>query len=322
MGRSVSTRLRNVTLVGLVLLDLFLANASFADLEIQAPSKGGLDCLIQETSYRFTGAAELVSGEPRPFETALHFRRQGLFEKANVAEDAVVGQLETQSVLKLDRVQVHQGINDSSTRVMRLGNGISAIAKLDGIHEDTGAEVAAYQVSRRLGLNLVPVTVRRFIPKNLEPSFSGYLSLQYFVKEAQPAHKVLGWRTHPEVKTLRFLDFLINNTDRHENNVIFKNGKMFAIDHGLAFQTRTVGKSLSTLSDLEFADYLPKPDAVKKLLEFDPPTVHHAFKDLLEGYQIRAFLANRREFLLTLYFWQRKGHFRDLPLIRLRDVRE
>lgn len=102
------------------------------------------------------------------------------------------------------------------------------------------AEVAAYELDRAIGLGIVPVTV--------EAKFQGIKgSLQVFVE------KTAGHEYSSE-KKMEIFDYLINNWDRHNFNRLSFEGRVVAIDHGLAFQPK--GKELG-FNPPESIDRLP-----------------------------------------------------------------
>lgn len=87
-------------------------------------------------------------------------------------------------------------------------------------------ERAAYLISRFLGFNFVPPTVIKVI--NGEEG-----SLQEFVEDAEIGFEA-GDIDKDEITKLIIFDQLITNIDRNKGNYLVKNGKIFAIDHGLS----------------------------------------------------------------------------------------
>ena len=90
-------------------------------------------------------------------------------------------------------------------------------------------EAAAYELSKLLGIKMVPPTITRKIDGDVG-------SVQEFIEGATP-----GFIYNPEklnTKQLRdaaFFDVLIGNTDRHSGNFLIKDDKIILIDHGFAF---------------------------------------------------------------------------------------
>ncbi|WP_413586842.1 hypothetical protein [Bdellovibrio sp. HCB274] len=103
---------------------------------------------------------------------------------------------------------------------------------------DTGKnEVAAYAVDKYLGLKSVPVTVK----KELNGKEG---TVQYRVKDLKKIDDSADYVGDPS--ELGFFDYLIANGDRHGRNYLQKSdGKVVAIDHGLAFDN---GKSMDPIA--------------------------------------------------------------------------
>jgi uncharacterized repeat protein (TIGR03843 family) len=92
-------------------------------------------------------------------------------------------------------------------------------------------EVAAYELSRWLGWDLVPVTVGR----SAEDLGTG--SLQVFIDHDPEQHYFTLQETHRATfKRLAFFDILANNADRKAGHCLLDStGRIRAIDHGLTF---------------------------------------------------------------------------------------
>jgi uncharacterized repeat protein (TIGR03843 family) len=93
-------------------------------------------------------------------------------------------------------------------------------------------EVAAYELSRALDWDLVPVTIRREGPLGLG-------SVQAFVDADFEQHYFTLYEdesTHPTLRRMCALDFVGNNTDRKSGHVLLgRDGRIRGIDHGLMF---------------------------------------------------------------------------------------
>lgn len=98
----------------------------------------------------------------------------------------------------------------------------------DSLHR---REVAAYELSRWLGWDLVPVTVAR------EGGELGPGSLQAFVDHDPEQHYFTLQEAHRQTfKRLAFFDILANNADRKAGHCLLDPaGRVWAIDHGLTF---------------------------------------------------------------------------------------
>ena len=93
-------------------------------------------------------------------------------------------------------------------------------------------EVAAYELSRALGWDVVPVTVRREGPLGLG-SFQDFVDADfeqhYFTLYEDEAH-------HPTLRRMCAFDLVGNNTDRKSGHVLLGlDGRIRGIDHGLMF---------------------------------------------------------------------------------------
>jgi uncharacterized repeat protein (TIGR03843 family) len=98
-----------------------------------------------------------------------------------------------------------------------------------GLHQ---REVAAYELSRALGWDLVPETVDR-----REGPF-GRGSVQRFVPEEGQDHYFTlredeAW--WPTLKAMASFDVVANNADRKSGHVLLAEGRLWAIDNGLCF---------------------------------------------------------------------------------------
>ncbi len=150
--------------------------------------------------------------------------------------------------LELDgvtRTAVFKTIDDQRQGITRLADG-----RLEVNFADTWrTEVAAYIVDRMIGLGLVPATVEREYRGR-----SG--SLQWWVEaEMTEARRVRDNIQPPDARmwlrqqlTMELFDNLIDNTDRHLNNILVtKTFELRLIDHSRAFTTSSTLKPKHTL---------------------------------------------------------------------------
>lgn len=98
-------------------------------------------------------------------------------------------------------------------------------------------ERAAYLIDTILGFELVPPTVLRMIEGKIG-------SLQEFIPDPKTGYELRlkveleqGRIEEEEVIKLALFDLIIVNTDRYPANYIIKDGKLYAIDNGLALKT-------------------------------------------------------------------------------------
>ncbi len=94
-------------------------------------------------------------------------------------------------------------------------------------------EIAAYELSKALGYDIIPPTVYRDGP-------SGEGSLQLFVEYDHTEHyfHLLEQRpdTHSQLRTMTVFDVVANNTDRKGGHVLLDaDGHVWGIDHGVCF---------------------------------------------------------------------------------------
>lgn len=137
--------------------------------------------------------------------------------------------------------ELNGGVNE--TIVVKLKNDGQGIFKPQkgehpGLRRDMGGDLfkrerAAYLVDRFLDLGLVPSTVIREIDDEIG-------SIQEFIPDA----KFIGEFTEDEKKQYKteliklfLFDAVIWNQDRHGKNFLLKDGKIYAIDNGYAFDS-------------------------------------------------------------------------------------
>jgi uncharacterized repeat protein (TIGR03843 family) len=99
-----------------------------------------------------------------------------------------------------------------------------------GLHR---REVAAYRLSKAMGLDVVPATVLRDGP-------AGEGSVQWFVEARFDEHYFTLYAEHPEMhdqlQAIAVFDFVANNTDRKGGHCLAdRNDRVWAIDNGLCF---------------------------------------------------------------------------------------
>lgn len=94
-------------------------------------------------------------------------------------------------------------------------------------------EVAAYELGRDLGWNVVPLTVAR------EDAPHGIGSVQWFIDADFEQHyftMLEDENTHDQLRRMAVFDFISNNTDRKGGHcLIDADGHIWGIDNGLSF---------------------------------------------------------------------------------------
>jgi uncharacterized repeat protein (TIGR03843 family) len=156
-------------------------------------------------------------------------------------------------------------------------------------------EVAAFELSNSLGLNLVPETVVRpdapygvgSIQRFIEADFSEH----YFTLIEDPQFE-------PELRRIAGLDLLLNNADRKGGHILRSiDDGLFAIDNGLSFH---VAPKLRTVMWDYAGDRLPVEieNVLSRLVEEIPAKV----SALIERDEIAALVVRARRLIDTPYF--------------------
>jgi hypothetical protein len=116
-------------------------------------------------------------------------------------------------------------------------------------------ERAAYLIDLFLGLELVPPTVMRALPEMDadNPKMEQVGSIQQFIEDARVGKELTEEEKNKvpkdEVMKLTLFDYMLQNTDRHDENYLVKNNKLYAIDHGLCLGTEihSIGSSRASI---------------------------------------------------------------------------
>jgi hypothetical protein len=160
-----------------------------------------------------------------------------------------------------------------------------------GYWESYQAEVAAYELDRILGLNMVPPTVVRRIEGNKG-------SLQYWVEEtelyrdvADETPRTPAWSR--QLSRMKFFDCLIHNDDRNAQNfLVDKDFTIILIDHSRGF--------ISSDKMLKNKKKLPNAydrKLVERMKGFTKEGLEEKLGDYLMGAQIDGILKRRDKLL-------------------------
>lgn len=118
-------------------------------------------------------------------------------------------------------------LKDDGSAVYKPHDAYEGKRRMEFIHN----ERAAYLIDRFLGFNFVPPTVVRELTK-------GIGSLQEFIADAKLGYELKpGDLSEEERLKIELFDALIVNSDRNLGNYLVKDGKIYAIDHGLALSS-------------------------------------------------------------------------------------
>lgn len=200
----------------------------FLSVLMNSEAQGALLC-----QKLFTDSKELSQ------ERIWELQQNQRFEEASKLEQKLIDELQNQKVISNEPI----GVGLSSARWVKLEGGLEGIWKPDiavsrietldfsgkvistqdiKIPGSVNKEIASYVINRILGARIVPVTVERYLN-----GVRGSLQVKVEALENEK-HK-----NYPSVFAL--FDGLVANSDRHGGNVLTRNGKPIAIDHGLAF---------------------------------------------------------------------------------------
>ena len=191
---------------------------------------------------------------------------------------------------KIQTYAVFKSINDRRFGITQLSGGSEVDFK-----DSWKFEVAAYELDKLLGLNMVPVTVER--------SYKGSKgSLQIWVpncmteddrlKKKLTPPDTLSWRQ--ELAKMHIFDALIYNSDRNQGNLLITSDwKLFMIDHSRTF------KNLDVLRGPQDLNYFSRSlmNSIKKL---DKATLMEHCGHYLMSTEIETML-KRRDLLVQLY---------------------
>ncbi|MBC7371097.1 MAG: hypothetical protein H7326_06000, partial [Bdellovibrionaceae bacterium] len=151
---------------------------------------------------------ELWKLEEEGSEKALAFKKdlQHRLQNGKVYSSAVIGEMNT-AVNNPELVTFEDGLQGVWKRKEGIGSGNS--------------EIAAYLVDSKIKSNLVPITV-----PYKKDGVDGTIQLFVSAEEAK-------LKDFPS--ELKFIDYLLENGDRHGGNYLISNGRLVAIDNGISF---------------------------------------------------------------------------------------
>lgn len=188
-----------------------------ASMEARITDSTSVKVLSSENSL-----AEKV--DPAAFKANPQIEIWRLTESGSGKQAAILTKEIENSLQNSKVVTTHNLGNTASKPVLvTLENGLSGVwKKMEGGFTSGEAEIAAYKVDQKLGLNNVPITVERELN-----GVKG--TIQLFIPYTDKV------RLNNEPRSFSFFDTLLNNRDRHGGNYLTAEGRPILIDNGLSF---------------------------------------------------------------------------------------
>ena len=152
----------------------------------------------------------------------------------------------------------------------------------NGYFESYKSEIAAYELDKLLGLNMVPVAVERRVNNELGAAIMWVEGVRSW-ESVQPLPKPATWGF--QLARMKMFDDLISNSDRNKGNLIVDaDWHIFLIDHSRAF-----------VADVKLPQELQNIDRKlwDKMLALDAATLKTSLGAYLDGRQIQALLKRR-----------------------------
>lgn len=138
-------------------------------------------------------------------------------------------------------------LSDGTTGVWKPDEVLTINGPIRGL---ANKEVAAYLIDQKLGLNLVPITVKRELDGKQGSIQLRVNNLDIFKRKEQNLNskKSEFYEYEPDPDALLFLDDLLANTDRNKKNVLSSGGKAVAIDHNVSLTRDSHGYFRETVN--------------------------------------------------------------------------
>jgi len=175
-------------------------------------------------------------------------------------------------------------------------------ARIKGFKETWKGEIAAYRLSRALGLNMVPPTVEREFQGD-RGSCQMYVpywnNLETIMRKKLTPQGIKALYFDREIRLQRAFDNLIYNVDRHQRNyLITEDWRMILIDHSRTFATDKKART-DLIYDEKYKEgpqfvMVPLPRAFFEALKgLTAESVRTTVGDYLDDDEIAATMARR-----------------------------
>ncbi len=120
-------------------------------------------------------------------------------------------------------------------------------SRRNGFSESYKAEIAAYQLDRLLGMDMVPPVVERTIDGKVGAAVYWIENTTGWNKDKPAQGPEPEWSK--QISRMKLFDQLIANIDRNQGNLLYdRDWHLFLIDHSRAFTTRTSAEGISALN--------------------------------------------------------------------------
>lgn len=191
---------------------------------------------------------------------------------------------------KVDKVtEIPVGVTKPHRAYLEPGGVVSSFAwkpirpgLQSGYFESYKSEIAAYELDKLLGLNMVPVAVERRVNNDLGAAIMWVENVRSW-ESVQPLPKPATWSF--QLARMKMFDDLISNSDRNKGNLIVDaDWHIFLIDHSRAFVT-----------DVKLPQELQNIDKKlwTRMLALDAETLKTSLGAWLDARQIDALLRRR-----------------------------
>lgn len=154
-----------------------------------------------------------------------------------------------------------------------------------GYEESHKAEIAAYRLSRLLGMHMVPPVVERRLKGETGAAVMWIENVRRWDVHNPPKTPMRNWSR--QVSRMKLFDQLVANIDRNQGNLLHDgDGHLFLIDHSRAFTPRTAIRGLEGPSQVDRVLW-SRIDALTR------EDLEAAVGDVLTSTQINAMLKRR-----------------------------